>query len=264
MNVLLIGHGAIAEEVLKRLGPEEPARVTGVLVRDRRIAETRAALPDTIEVVAALDDLRTPPDIAAECAGHSGVAEFGEDVLRRGIDLIVISIGALADRGLYERLSAAATEGGAKLLLPAGAVAGADALAAARIGGLTDVVYVSRKPPRAWKGTPAEDIVDLDGLGEETVLYEGSADEAARLYPQNANVAATIALAGAGFDRTKVRLVADPAAGGNIHHVHAAGAFGVFDIEVRGKPLPDNPKTSSLAAYSVVAALRRRAGAIEI
>lgn len=264
MNVLLIGHGAIAQEVLKRLGPDEPARVTGVLVRERRLAETRAALPETIEVVTTLDDLRTPPDLAAECAGHSGVSEFGEHVLRRGIDLIVISIGALADRGLYERLATAARQGGAKLLLPAGAVAGADALAAARVGGLAEVVYVSRKPPRAWKGTPAEDIVDLDDLGEETVLYEGPADEAARLYPQNANVAATIALAGAGFDATLVRLIADPAASGNIHQVHAEGAFGAFDIEIRGKPLPDNPKTSSLAAYSVVAAIRRRAGAIEI
>jgi len=61
-----------------------------------------------------------------------------------------------------------------------------------------------------------------------------------------------------------VRLVADPAAGGNIHRVHAEGAFGAFDIEVRGKTLPDNPKTSALAAYSVVAAIRRRASAIEI
>lgn len=264
MNVLLIGHGAIAREVIKRLGPADEARVAAVLVRPARLDETRAALPDSIEVVAALDDVAARIDLAAECAGHAGVSDHGENILRRGIDLIVISIGALADRTLHERLATAARDGGAKLLLPAGAVAGADALAAARVGGLSQVIYVSRKPPRAWKGTPAEDIVDLDGLGEETVLYEGSADEAARLYPQNANVAATIALAGAGFDRTKVRLIADPAAGGNIHQIHAEGAFGAFDIEVRGKPLADNAKTSSLAAYSVVAAIRRRAGAVEI
>jgi aspartate dehydrogenase len=264
MNVLLIGHGAIAQEVLKRLGPTDEARVAAVLVRPARLDATRAALPDSIEVVSAVRDVTVRIDLAAECAGHAAVVQYGAELLRRGIDFLVISIGALADRGVLQDLESAAREGTAKLLLPAGAVAGADALAAARVGGLAEVVYVSRKPPGAWKGTPGEDIVDLDGLAGEAVLFEGAADEAARLYPQNANVAATIALAGAGFDGTHVRLVADPQAGGNIHQVHAEGAFGAFDIEVRGKPLPDNAKTSSLAAYSVVAAIRRRAGAIEI
>ena len=137
-------------------------------------------------------------------------------------------------------------------------------MAAARIGGLDKVTYTSRKPPGAWKGTPAEDVCDLDALTEEATLYQGSADEAATRYPQNANVAATIALAGAGFAKTEVRLVADPAAGGNIHQVHAEGAFGAVDIEIRGKPLPDNPKTSTLAAHSVVAEIRRRAAPVEI
>jgi aspartate dehydrogenase len=264
MNVLLIGHGAIAREVIKHIGADEPARICAVLVRPARLAETRAALADDIEVVAALDDLRMVPDLAAECAGHQAVAQHGAEVLRRGIDLVVISIGALADRALYAALGQAAIDGRAKLVLPAGAVAGADALAAARVGGLSLVTYTSRKPPASWRGTPAEAAHDLAALKRETVLFEGPADDAARLYPQNANVAATIALAGAGFDRTEVRLIADPAAGGNIHQVHAEGAFGEFDIELRGKPLPDNPKTSTLAAHSVVHAIRSRAGAIEI
>lgn len=264
MDVLLIGHGAIAREVLKRLAPDEPARVSAVLVRPRRVEEVRAALAEGIEVVSSLDDLKSSPALCAECAGHAAVREYGEDVLSRGIDLIVISIGVLSDRALHDRLKTAAVEGGAKLLLPAGAVAGADALAAARVGGLEVVRYTSRKPPRAWKGTPAEEAFDLDSLTGETVIYEGAADEAARLYPQNANVAATIALAGAGFGGTRVRLVADPDAGGNIHQVHAEGMFGAFDIEVRGRPLPDNPKTSTLAAHSVLASIRNRAGAVEI
>ena len=263
-DVLLIGYGAITQEVLKRLRDDEPARISSILVRPARVDEVSAAVGDGIEVVGNLDDLSAAPDLCAECAGHGAVRDYGEDVLRRGIDLVVISIGVLADRDLHDRLRDAAVEGGAKLLLPAGAVAGADALAAARVGGLDAVRYTSRKPPRAWKGTPAEDAFDLESLTEETVLYEGAADEAARLYPQNANVAATIALAGVGFDDTNVRLVADPNAGGNIHQVHAEGMFGAFDIEVRGKPLPDNPKTSTLAAHSVLAAIRNRAGAVEI
>ena len=264
LNVVLIGRGAIATEVLRHIGPGAGAAVTGVLVRPGREAEARAALPATLEVASAIGELATAPDLIAECAGHGAVAEFGEDALRRGIDFLVISIGALADAPLRARLEAAAAAGGGKLILPAGAVAGADALAAARIGGLDRVVYTSRKPPAAWRGTPAEAAHDLDALGRPTVLFEGAADEAARLYPQNANVAATIALAGAGFDRTEVKLVADPGAGGNIHDVRVEGMFGAFDIVVRGRPLPDNPKTSTLAAHSVVAEILRRAAPVEI
>ena len=264
LNVVLIGRGAIASEVLKHIRPGAGVSVTGVLVRPARVEAARAALPPAIEVASAIGDLAAEPDLIAECAGHEAVAEYGEAALRRGIDFLAISIGALADAGLRARLEAAAEAGGGKLILPAGAVAGADALAAARIGGLERVVYTSRKPPAAWRGTPAEAAHDLDAVAGPTVLFEGAADEAATLYPQNANVAATIALAGAGFDRTDVRLVADPGAGGNIHTVRVEGTFGAFDLEVRGRPLPDNPKTSTLAAHSVIAEILRRAAAVEI
>ena len=264
LNVVLIGRGAIATEVLKYIRPGGGVSVTGVIVRPGRVEEARAALPPTIEVASAIGELPTQPHLIAECAGHAAVAEFGEEALRRGIDFLVISIGALADAALRNRLESAAEAGAGKLVLPAGAVAGADALTAARVGGLERVVYTSRKPPAAWRGTPAEKAHDLDALTDPTVLFEGAADAAATLYPQNANVAATVALAGAGFDRTDVKLIADPGAGGNIHEVRVEGMFGAFDIEVRGKPLPDNPKTSTLAAHSVVAEILRRAAAVEI
>ena len=264
LNVALIGYGAIAREVIRHIGADAPARITGVIVRPGRVASARAALPAGVAVADSLDGLPEAPDLVAECAGQGAVAEYGEAALRRGIDFLAISIGALADRGLGARLVRAAEAGRAKLVLPAGAVAGADALTAARIGGLARVTYTSRKPPPAWKGSPAETAHDLDTLDTPTVLFEGPADEAARLFPQNANVAATVALAGAGFDATAVRLIADPQAGGNVHQIHAEGAFGAFDIEVRGRPLPDNPRTSTLAAHSVAAEIRRRAAAIEV
>lgn len=259
MDVLLIGYGAIAREVMRRIAPDEPSRIRWLLVRGSRPTGN-----DGPEVIGSLDELRGKPDLVVEAAGHAAVVQHGAAILKRGIDLAVISIGALADQKLYDALADAARTGKSKLLLPAGAIGGADALAAARTGGLDRVVYTSRKPPRAWKGTPGEKVTDLDALKAPATLYEGNAREAATLYPQNANVAATIALAGIGFEKTEVKLVADPAANGNIHHIEAAGTFGRFTVEMQGKPLPENPKSSTLAALSLVRAIKNRASAIEI
>jgi aspartate dehydrogenase len=87
------------------------------------------------------------------------------------------------------------------------------------------------------------------------VLYRGHAGEAALLYPQNANVAATVALAGVGFEKTEVELVADPEAPGNVHEIEVEGAAGRFTISLQGRPSRTNPKTSALTALSVARAL---------
>ena len=156
---------------------------------------------------------------------------------------------------LLQIVSPAARSG--RMLVLSGAVAGMDGLAAAREGGLESVTYEACKAPRSWKGSHAEQLVDLDALREATVFYEGTAGEAARLFPANANVAATIALAGIGMQATTVRLTADPAATRNTHRIHVKGRFGEFRIELNGRPLEHNPKTSMLAALSVVRACRQ-------
>jgi len=257
----IIGAGGMASTVLSALAEALPAPLEAVslLVRPGREEEGAALLE---RFGGRLAQCRTvhggcgafladAPDLVAECAGHGAVREHGEAVLSAGADLVVISIGALSDDSLHDRLRAAAERGGGQLVLPAGAVGGIDALAAARLSGLEDVTYTGRKPPRAWRGTRAEALLDLDGLTEPVTFFEGTAREAARDYPQNANVAATVALAGAGMDATRVRLVADPGTARNLHELSVRSGAVEFTIRLEGRPSPANPKTSLTAGYSV-------------
>jgi aspartate dehydrogenase len=261
-RALLIGYGAIGRVVLAKLAGDPTVRITHVLETPARRAELERELGDAVTVVSDLSAAQGAIDCAIECAGHGAVVSTVVPLLERGVDVALVSVGALAEPGLPERLEAAARAGGAQLTLISGAICAIDAIASARIGGLDEVIYTGCKPPLGWIGSPAERSVDLKTLTRPVVVFEGSAREAARLYPKNANVAATVSLAGLGLDRTRVTLIADPGVTRNVHRVAARGAFGELDVTLSGEPLPDNPKTSSLAAYSAVRALRDLAAPI--
>lgn len=265
MNIAVIGCGAIGASVLELLKGHAAVQVGWVLVPEVTDA-VRATLARHAPQARALPALAAEdrPDLIVECAGHTAIEEHVLPALRRGIPAVVASIGALSAPGMAEAVQAAAEAGDTQVQLLSGAIGGVDALAAARIGGLDEVVYTGRKPPLAWTGTPAEQRCDLASLKEAFCIFEGSAREAAQLYPKNANVAATLSLAGMGLDRTTVRLYADPAVDENVHHVAARGAFGSMELTMLGKPLEANPKTSALTVYSVVRAVLNQATAIAI
>jgi aspartate dehydrogenase len=117
------------------------------------------------------------------------------------------------------------------------------------------VRYVGRKRPTAWRGTSAERLVDLNALTAPVEFFKGNARAAAQQFPQNANVAATIALGGMGFEATEVVLIADPGAVGNEHWFGVEGPFGTAEVRIAGNSMPDNPKTSWLAALSLARAI---------
>jgi len=258
-RLAIIGCGAIARGAMELLRNDPFVRVTQVIVREAGLAKARefcAALGDEVRVSTRLDlGAAMRPHLLAECAGHAAIAEHVLPALRQGVSAVVASIGALHDADAQAALSEAAEAGGARVHLVSGAIGGIDALAAARLGGLESVEYTGRKPPLGWRGSPAEALCDLELLQEPVVIFRGSAREAARLYPKNANVAATVSLAGLGLDATRATLIADPSALRNVHRVIAQGTFGRLDITLENEPLAANPKTSALTVYSVVRAI---------
>ena len=254
-NIMLIGYGAMAQEVLARL--PEGVRVGWIVAREGHHAAIRLRFGG--HVIPLLSPAGCPqrPDLVLECASQQAVADYSEAVLQRGWRLAIISTGALADEALALRLKQQVAAGTGRLVPLSGAVAGLDGLRCAREGGLESVLYQSCKGPLSWRGSAAETLVDLASVRERVVFFRGSAREAARRFPANANVAATIALAGTGMDRTRVELIVDPAMRHNSHLVHARGGFGEMYLELRGHPLDANPKTSLLAALSAVEACRQ-------
>ena len=251
-HVAIIGYGAIASHVIRAISASSTVRLGGVIGRAGRLAAAQEAVGPNIAVVESIDGLAIHPDLVLDCAGHPGLIAHGAAILERGIDLVSVSAGALADQELYATLERAASASGARLRIASGAIGGLDLLSAARRGGLDRVTYRGRKPVASWRGTLAETVLDLDSLADARIHFRGTAREAARLYPKNANVTASVALAGIGFDATGVELVADPACASNCHELEAEGAFGSFSLRLNGYQLADNPKSSALTAMSMI------------
>lgn len=255
-RIAAIGFGAMARSLTETLTALPGAPVVGAaLVRPQARTRPPADIA-AFETVADLIDWA--PDLVVECAGHAGVRDACPALLRAGIPVILVSVGALGDDDLRATLEAAAAEGGAALEVSAGAIGGLDVLRAARLAGLDQVVYRGIKPPAAWRGTKAEQMIDLSALTAPAAFYEGDAAGAARDFPKNANVTAAVALAGPGFARTRVTLIADPTAARNRHELLATGAFGEMTVSLENEPLPANPRTSRLAALSLAQAVLRR------
>jgi len=256
--ICLVGWGAIGQRVaalLKARGAH--AKIVGIAVRDP--GEIAGTMPEGAVHVGGPEALAaTGATLVVEAASRESVLPYALAAFAAGMDFAVSSTSALVDAAVLNELVETARRNGAKLIVPPGALGGIDALSAASRLGLDAVEHVIIKPAKAWRGTPAEERCRLDDLQQAETFFEGSAAEAATIFPQNANVAATTSLAGLGMERTRVRLIADPEATGNMHHIHATGAFGTLEIRLQNRPLATNPKSSEMTALNLVRMIENR------
>lgn len=259
IRVGLIGFGTIGLPFARAVRSGEAGRteLSAVLVRGRSLEQARAEVPQGCLVTTDPEAFfAAETDLVIECAGQEVVRNFGERVLVSDRDLMVLSAGALASDELRERLVAAAVAHSTRVLVPSGAIVCLDGIGAAAVGEVEEITHITRKPPEAWKGTSAEQVVDLDRLTEPYLLYEGTPRESARLYPSNVNVQTAVALAGVGLDRTRVQVMADPTVDKNTHELRIRGEVGSIHVLLQNVPSPGNPKTGIITAKAVIRAVR--------
>jgi aspartate dehydrogenase len=258
LRIGFIGYGAIAQEVARLLSEGAVADMTlvGALVRQPDHARPPGA-PLIVTTHSAL--LAEHPHVVVEVAGHEGLREHGPAILRAGIDLILVSAGALAEPYVLNELLDGARASGAHVKVASGAIGALDALAAASIGGLTRVIHTLRKPPAALLGR--EEAARLTGVSE---VFRGSARQATQRFPEFLNVAAAVALASNGFDQTEVRVLADPAVNLSVHEIQAEGAFGKLRFEIENAPIRHVGRGAQLVAMSIIHALQLRSSSLMI
>ncbi|QOF72117.1 aspartate dehydrogenase [Aminobacter sp. SR38] len=253
LRLCFVGWGAIASRVGELLAERQPAGVEIVAVAVRDPELERPGLPASARLITGPHELAgLDIDMVIEVAGRPAVAIWGEAALRHASSFVVSSASAFTDDALLGLLLAVAEKTGSRIVVPSGALGDLGALAAASALPLDEVRHTIVKPPLAWKGTRAAEMIDLDRLARRTEFFAGTARQAAEAFPQNANVAVISALSGIGLDRTRLVLVADPSAARNIHEISAAGAFGTLDLRLENEPLRTNPKSSEMTALSLV------------
>ncbi len=284
--VLLLGFGAIGRQVALQLAPERESGAIRLRAAERAVAAHHHRVLTGVDMVTTGDDpgcLRWPEalaqaDLVVECAGVAPARDYGPSIVAGGTDLVLTSVGALADPDTARQLLA----GPGRLWVTSGAIGGFDVLgAAADAGGLDRVRIRTTKLPasllRPWmSGAEQDRLLSLQPGDAPVTVFSGGPSEAIERFPANVNVAVGLAWAtrgrptapeaarGAGevaplqraLDRVHVELVADPAVERSRHEILAEGPAGRFELSFESAPSPENPKTSGLTALSVARTVR--------
>ena len=254
-TVAIAGLGAIGFSVAQALDAGvDGFRLVAVSARDPKRASARiAAFRDPPEVV----DLPAlaAADIVVEAAPAAVFSDIAERAIAAGRTLIACSAGALLPR---MHLVEAARRSGARIVVPTGALLGLDAVRAAAEGHVASVTLETRKPPAGLAGAPYLDErgLDMSRIAVPTCVFCGNARDAAAGFPANVNVAAALALAGIGPERTMVEIWADPSVTRNTHTIRVDAEAARFTMTIDGVPSEANPRTGRLTPLSVLACLR--------
>src|SRR5215467_6062219 len=263
IRVAVAGLGTIGRVLARRLNEGIPGLTLACAAAHDR-AKAQAWL-DAQSIKCPLVELEALPrhaDLAIECAPAAVIERICRPMLEAGKAVMVLSCGALLER---PDLIGLAEEKGGQIIVPTGALLGLDAVTAAAEGQISSVRMTTRKPPGGLAGAPylVAHGISVEGLNAPKLVFSGSAREAAAGFPANVNVAAALALAGIGPDRTTIEIWADPTIERNCHQITVDADSARFTLAIENIP-SENPKTGRITALSVLAALRKFSAPVRI
>ena len=254
-KVGIAGLGTIGTAVARRLvaGMDGLALEAVTSGRREKAGQVLAELGASAAVVSP-EELARRCDIIVECAPTAAFLSVATPAMEAGRVMVTVSAAALIEN--MQIVEVARAHGG-RIIMATGALLGLDAVRAAAKSEIHSVTMITRKPPKSLKGAPHLDVIGVDvmALTEPTKLFDGSAREGARGFPANVNVAAALALAGIGPDRTQLQIWADPTLERNTHTIKVDADSARFELTIENVPSPEKPGTGRITALSMVAAL---------
>lgn len=257
MKVGIVGCGTIGSKLAEHIDRDLKgrARITVLSDIDANNARMLSTRLESKPKVDSIENLIKSVDLVIEAASAKASGDIAGKAVEAGKDVMVMSTGGLLKD--YGRLFKLSEEKEAHIYLPSGAICGLDGLKGAKFSKIEKATLTTRKPPEGLKGAPyvVEHNIDLAGITQETVIFEGNAFEAMEGFPANINVAATLSLCGIGPEKTLVKIIASPDSKRNIHEIEVEGSFGKLVARTENVPSPDNPKTSYMAILSAMATL---------
>ena len=253
MKLGIIGCGAIGTDVANEA--DKMKEIEKIYLHDiKKDASNKLIKYLKKAEIRPVKDFLEDVDIVFEAASQGAVDEYAEEVIKAGKDLVIMSVGKLLDNEFMKNIEKIAKEKKCRIYLPSGAVCGIDGVLSASIDTIDEVTLVTTKPSESLNKK----------VNRRMILYDGNARDAVKKFPMNINVAASLALAGIGFEKTKVKIVVDPVATRISHKILAHGRFGRLRAEVENMPNPNNPRSSYMASLSAIATLKRIVNPIQI
>ncbi len=261
MKIGVIGCGAIGSVLCKFIDEKlKDSKLVAICDIDKEKVKRLQKSLKNKPIITDIDGVIKKSDIVVESVSPSIVRQLLKKCIKNKKHLMVMSTGGLINNeDLLKKLTA-------RLFIPSGAICGIDGIKAANIEKIISVKITTTKSPQGLEGAPyiIKNKIDLKKIKNKTKIFEGSALEAIKGFPNNVNVSATLSLAGIGAKKTKVIVIADPKIKKNMHEIEAIGSFGKLTSKTENIVSPLNPKTSHLAVLSACATLKRLTGHIKI